>query len=233
MTEKYEVELYQDLYYGYAIFNKLLFNDKLPSVIITLQKSLKYYGYFIPEQYQNNSLIRSEIALNPEYFLFRTINETYSTLVHEMCHLEAFIDKKDSKNGYHNKYWVDCMIRCGLIPTDNGSLDGKRTGYKVSHIIEEGGLFDRVIEEEVKKGLLFNWKNIRFKGRKIDEKTIEALSSYKTDYEKIQALKKIGHEEMKDNGKKYMYECSCSKVWGKKGLSLICQLCSEPFIVKG
>lgn len=39
------------------------------------------------------------------------------------------------------------MESFGLIPTDTGKIGGKRTGRNVSHVILEGGVFDRLCNE--------------------------------------------------------------------------------------
>jgi predicted SprT family Zn-dependent metalloprotease len=87
--------------------------------------------------------ITDEIALNPAHFATRTPTKILSTLVHEMVHLWQHHCGKPGRRGYHNKQWAAKMREVGLIPTDTGQSGGKETGEKVTHLIEDGGPFDK------------------------------------------------------------------------------------------
>ena len=137
---------YTSLDAAYDHFNRELFSGKLPPCLITMQRHKGAYGYFSGDRFaslDNPDEVTDEIALNPAHFAGRTPTATLSTLVHEMCHLWQHHFGKPPRRSYHSKEWAAKMREVGLIPTDTGQIGGKDTGQKVTHIIEEGGRFER------------------------------------------------------------------------------------------
>jgi hypothetical protein len=102
---------YDGLTEAYAFFNARLFDGKLPSCLITMQRKAKAYGYFAGGRFgsKDGSEIADEIALNPTHFKGRGLEDSLSTLVHEMAHLWQHHFGKPSRTGYHNKEWAACM----------------------------------------------------------------------------------------------------------------------------
>ncbi len=94
-----------------------------------------------------------EISLTPTT-LYRTPQEIFSTLVHEMCHLWQWDFGNPSRNGYHNKEWAAKMREVGLIPSDTGQLGGKETGQKMTHYIEWEGRCQQAFNRRSKKYVL-------------------------------------------------------------------------------
>ncbi len=153
---------YLSLDVAYQYFNTHLFDAKLPTCLITLQRK-KCHGYFSPERFSgkngksNNTT--DEIALNPDYF-GRTDKEVLSTLVHEMVHLWQQHFGKPSRKSYHNKEWGDTMESLGLIPTTTGIPGDKRTGQSVTHAIIKGGKFDTLAINLLRiQGEIIEWKS--------------------------------------------------------------------------
>jgi hypothetical protein len=137
---------YTSLDAAYDHFNRALFGGTLPPCLITMQRHKGAYGYFSGERFvsiDDPKEITDEIALNPAHFGSRTPKKILSTLVHEQCHLWQHHHGKPSRTGYHNKEWAAKMRLCGLIPTDTGEPGGKETGQHMTHLIEEGGRFDK------------------------------------------------------------------------------------------
>lgn len=137
--------LYVTLTEAFAFFNRHLFADKLPPVIITLVVKPKSKGYFIRDRFEHieGAAPAAEIALNPSLFAERTVKESLSTLAHEMVHLwQATFGVNFPTRPYHNREWADKMLEIGLHPSDTGAPDGKETGAQITHYIEEGGKFD-------------------------------------------------------------------------------------------
>ena len=122
-----------------------------------MQRAQKAYGYFAGGRFgsKDGAVVTDEIALNPSHFHARTTEESLSTLVREMVHLWQHHFGKPSRTGYHNKEWAAKMREIGLIPTDTGLPGGKDTGQKVTHIIEEGGRFDRACAAYLATGNAF------------------------------------------------------------------------------
>lgn len=136
---------YTGLTLAYDHFNRELFEGRLPTCLITMQRKAKVYGYFAGGRFdaRDGGDVTDEIAMNPSHFKDRRIEETLSTLVHEMTHVEQHHHGKASRTGYHNKQWAGLMRRVGLIPSSTGAPGGKETGQRVSHYIEQGGGFER------------------------------------------------------------------------------------------
>ena len=108
-----------------------------------MQRKNNTYGYFSGNKFsaRDNKSTTDEISLNPRHFADRSVEEIFSTLVHEMVHLKQYHSGTQSRGGYHNADWAQSMREVGLIPSSTGRLGGKETGQKVSHFIEEGGRF--------------------------------------------------------------------------------------------
>lgn len=125
-------------------FNRELFASRLPQPMLTFSRRKMAYGLFIPEAWigRDGEPIH-EIALNPDQLSERTALEVASTLVHEICHEWQQLFGKPSRSGYHNKEFAEIMEARGLWTTSNGRMDGRRTGQKITHVILEGGAFER------------------------------------------------------------------------------------------
>src|ERR1700733_139836 len=147
-------QTYKTLDDAYRFFNKRLFGGKLPPCLITMQRSKKSYGYFAGGRFgsKDGREITDEIALNPSHFRERTSEQSLSTLVHEMAHLQQHHFGKPSRVSYHNKEWAQMMRAVGLIPSDTGAPGGKEVGQKVSHFIEPGGRFELACAELMRGG---------------------------------------------------------------------------------
>ena len=196
---------YQTLDDAYGFFNARLFAGRLPPCLITMQRSKSAYGYFAGGRFgsRDGRLVTDEIALNPSHFRARTSEQSLSTLVHEMTHLEQHHFGKTSRAGYHNKQWAGLMRQVGLVPSDTGAPGGKETGQKVSHYIEAGGRFEVACAELIRAGF--------------DPFYVELWT------EAGEATRK------KKAASKTRYSCpACdANAWAKPGLHLICGDCDE------
>jgi hypothetical protein len=141
-------ESYEELDAAYAFFNEALFGGVLPGCLITLQRRKTSFGSWIPERFVNRSGVRTdEIALNPEYFATRPVEDVLSTLVHEQCHQWRFRSGEPSRCGYHDRRWAAKMQEVGLIPSDTGAPGGKTVGEAMSHYIDPDGRFYHACKE--------------------------------------------------------------------------------------
>lgn len=133
-------------------FNQELFDGTLPSVMLNFSRQAKCLGFFAPNRWYDAGdgetvAVAHEISLNPSHLRERDLRSTYSTLVHEMVHLwQEDQGKKKSKRGYHNNEWADKMESVGLIPTATGLPGGKRTGHSMTHMVLDGGAYDRAFQ---------------------------------------------------------------------------------------
>lgn len=157
-------ELYGELQTAFAHFNEHLFGNALKPALITLVRKSRTRGYcslnrFVAagsEEAAQPEFV-NEIALNPAYFAVRSIMETLSTLVHEMCHQWQFELGQPPRSGYHDTEWASKMLEVGLCPSDTGEPGGKRVGQKVTHYIIRGGRFHLACEELLTRDFTLSW----------------------------------------------------------------------------
>lgn len=196
-------QIYDNLYKAFKFFNRELFGNKLPMVMLTLTPKRNALGYFHAESWKdvNNKEERQHhISMNPHYFANRPLDETLSTLVHEMVHLQQQIFGKPGKGAYHNKEWAQMMKDIGLMPSRTGMPGGKETGPTCSHYILEGDKFSKACEKLLKTKFTLDLAAIQFKTK-----------------------------TKKRNKTVYVCEESDVKIWGKPGLFIICGDTGAPF----
>jgi predicted SprT family Zn-dependent metalloprotease len=154
---KEQFDAYQS---SFRYFNEKLFGSRLPEIILNFSRRAKAYGFFAPERWKtqgDSPVVTHEISLNP-MMMERDAKELYSTLVHEMCHLDHHENGEHlSKKGYHNKEWGGLMKAVGLFPSSTGEKGGPETGFRMTHYIVEDGAFDRSFKDMPQEFLL-PWK---------------------------------------------------------------------------
>ena len=101
-----------------------------------------------------------EMALNPQHFAGRPIEETLATLGHEIVHLWQHHFGTSGRGGYHNAEWASVMESIGLIPSHTGKEGGKRTGDRVTQYIEPGGRFAVAVEKLLATGFTITWREL-------------------------------------------------------------------------
>jgi hypothetical protein len=133
---------------AYNHFNRTLFQRRLPAVMITQSRKNGTMGFCRPAAFQsaNGGVTVDEISLNPTYFDHRDRMEILSTLVHEMTHVEEFVNGTHLGGGYHNEIWGTLMERVGLMPSGTVEQGGKPIGTHMSHYVIKGGHFEREAE---------------------------------------------------------------------------------------
>jgi predicted SprT family Zn-dependent metalloprotease len=189
---------------AYDHFNTTLFNGKLPDCLIHMHRKAKCYGYFAGDRFGNEAGQKvDEIALNPTPFKDRTIEQSLSTLVHEMVHLWQHHYGDTGRAGYHNKEWAEYMVDVGLQPSSTGAPGGKTTGQKISHYIIEGGDYQQACAALLATGF-----------------TLPYIELWDESRNKAKA---------KSAASKTKFTCPCcmANAWAKPDASLICGTCSE------
>ena len=169
---------YAELQAAFDHFNAMLFDLRLPYCLITLQREKRTFGYFSNERFAmaGGTKVTDEIAMNPSYFVTRSIKETLSTLVHEMVHQWQHHFGESGRRGYHNKQWADKMEQLGLMPTSTGAPGGRKVGDMVSHYIIEAGRFDKAATKLLTKKFRLSWVD-RFPPDKPHKSASSALSN--------------------------------------------------------
>lgn len=152
-------QTYGPLQAAYRHFNDRLFQNQLPTYIVTLRAKGRTKGYYKHQAFAriNGEETTDEIALNAEYFRVDTPKVTLSILVHEMMHQAQRHFGKPTRPGYHDKKWADAMEAIGLMPSNTGAPGGKRIGYQMAHYIIPGGPFDVAYGEFEQSGHLLAW----------------------------------------------------------------------------
>jgi predicted SprT family Zn-dependent metalloprotease len=138
------IEQARVMQYVFDLFNDNLFAGALPQVIMNFSRSSKRtVAFFAPERWKKpGGEYVHEISLCPR-FLDRGLDEIFSSLVHEQCHLWQHRFGKPSRGGYHNRQWAEKMIEIGLQPKCSSGGD---TGQSCSHEIIPHGKFLKVFE---------------------------------------------------------------------------------------
>jgi hypothetical protein len=189
----------------FVYFNTELFAGELPPCLLNFSRKARTNGFFAPERWENAAAgeVRHEISLNPTQLKTRPLIDVAATLVHEMVHLWQQENGKPSRTGYHNQEWAAKMEAVGLMPSTDGTPQGKRVGQSVTHYIVGGAPFE-VAFRRMPEAIRLPWT---------------CVPEDDSDGKKRTASRN-----------KVKYACPCeNNVWGKPGLSITCDECEEPF----
>ena len=152
------MQTYKPLYDIIDKLNARFFGNRLPHVLLTLQRQPKVFGYMSINRFVNTKGDTThELALNPDYFPIYPITEILQTLAHELCHLEQLLNGKPSRSGYHNKEWGNMMEAIGLMPSSTGNVGGKKTGQHMGDYIIKGGVFEKFCAEILDSDFKIEW----------------------------------------------------------------------------
>ena len=189
---------------AYDFFNERLFGGRLPRCLITMQRQKGAYGYFAGRRFgsRDGAEVTDEIALNPAHFKSRTTEESLSTLVHEMAHLEQHHFGKPRRTSYHNKQWAGMMQASGLIRAIRRRPGGKETGQRVGHYIATAEPSTSACRRAVGQGFAVRYVELWGDPEKRKKK----------------AASKTRNTPVRDCG---------LNAWGKPDIDLVCGECEE------
>ena len=211
---------------AYTYFNKELFGNELPGVILNLSRKSKAMGFAAPFRWRESTGKEGkgtihEISINPSILTMSAV-EVYSTLVHEMVHIWQFQFGNPTRNGYHNKEWAAKMLSVGLIPSDTGMIGGKMTGQNMSDYPEPDGKFGKALKMMPKRFVL---PFVSIEGDKL--LLISLLGAGEGNPTGTQPL-----PPKPKYTSKVKYSCPNCKMnaWGKPELSIICRDCLESYL---
>ena len=140
-------DAYRGFYLAFEWFNAMLFDNKLPDAMITMQRSKRSRGYFSGERFghRRGTEVVDEIALNggapSSIAATRTSSQPWR---YEMTHEWQHDFGKPGRRGYHNKEWAAKMRKVGLMPSHTGEPGGQMrnrsptTSSKVDLTIQTG-----------------------------------------------------------------------------------------------
>ncbi len=206
-------ESYSELQQAFDYFNQALFEEKLPRCLITYQRSKRTYGYFSKQRFTHatSKQLIDEIAMNPSYFAVRPIEDTLSTLVHEMVHQWQFYCGNPGRRGYHNKQWAEKMLSIGLMPSDSGKPGGKDTGEQMSHYIVKNKEFDKACSQLLTEKFTLSWFD-RF----------PPVTHAVITPSLVEQIKLAEPQSNKSNRIKYRCSNCDIQVWGKPSIRILC-----------
>lgn len=225
-------ELYGALEKMFVTFNTELFAGKLPPVLFTTQRKNNVMGYYSPDRWENAKGERcSEIAINPNYVARSAMLEVMQTLVHEMVHAYQEMEGTPSRRSYHNKEWAEMMESRGLMPSDTGKPDGKKTGEKMGDYPIKGGEFLRVCESLAQGGAAVPWFDVHSEQGVCVPAHIEALELPPVLIAPVSSAPSRASKPPVKSANKAKYGCSgCGvSVWGRSALVIVCGSCNKPF----
>lgn len=155
-------DAYGRIQFAFDYFCEALFDGDLPHCVLTFVRRKKTLGYFGAELFASrDGQTAHEISLNSSYFAARSDLETLSTLASIMVDLHHHEYGPQNRRGgrgargYHDEPWVMKMLSVGLHPTSDGTWSGKMTGYRLEHLIIDGGPFDRACKALLESGFQF------------------------------------------------------------------------------
>lgn len=218
-------EVYDELQQAFNHFNRTLFDNLLPGAVLTLQRDRKSYGYFSSSRFVRRSgELADEIAMNPSHFAAQAIENTLSTLAHEMVHQWQHHNGKAGRRGYHNTEWASKMESVGLMPSNTGLPNGRRTGEQMDHYIVDGGPFSKACAELVVEPFTINWLD-----RIAIVPKVSATANIPPELmaiipPELAALGIVEGKPGKRVGNRVKYRCETCRMqaWGKPGLLLLC-----------
>ncbi|MGL1888712.1 MAG: SprT-like domain-containing protein [Reichenbachiella sp.] len=208
--------------FGY--FNKNLFDNSLPDVLLNFSRSNTVAGFFAATRWRHsNGEKKHEISINPTS-LAKGHKYLVETLVHEMCHLWQMEFGKPSRTGYHNKEWAAKMESVGLIPSSTGGPGGNKTGQRMADYMEEGGSLE-VLIQQLPENYWLPFQAMEYVMYAQSPDTVENELSEG----EIAALAEA--HEQKEKKRKRKYSCpSCGvNIWGKPDLNVTCGDCDVRF----
>lgn len=151
-------QIYKALLTSYDHFNRELFESRLPTSLITVQRKANVSGYVSQKRWKSASgAFTDELAINPEFFLGYPILEVFQTTVHELCHIWQAHFGESGRRGYHNKEWADKMESIGLMPSATGKPGGARTGERMCDYAIVDGLFYKSAVKLIESGFALPW----------------------------------------------------------------------------
>lgn len=165
------------------------------------------------------------LGINPRH-LDRDISGILATICHELCHIYENAYIHIPRGSYHDKQWAELMKDCGLNPV---YLNKSKTA--VSTEIVEGGIFEDFVKTfREKHGE--DYFNIVAYSSELERRIRTVLGIEDGDDEEGELKADNADKPVKKyNRNKVKYTCpSCGvKVWGKAGLRIACEECSELF----
>lgn len=209
---------------AYDYFNESLFDEKLPGVVITLQRKSQTVGMYRQASFEERGVHGQrldEIAINPDAYVGLPDIEVWQALVHEMCHQWQFHFGKPSRKSYHNREWADKMQAIGLIPSSTGEPGGAKVGQTMYDYVDDEGAFRACVLELRKSGL-----ELQIQSTDQSAQVARTEKSKKREAE----LRDAGLRKNRSNRIKYSCPSCSMNAWGKPELNILCGSCQQRLV---
>jgi hypothetical protein len=216
-------------------FNRVLFDDALPTPLYTLRRGAGGLGHFAANRWcDENGRVIAEISLSPELFAHHTWLMLMQTMAQQQCHLWQHVHGEPSRPGYHNAEWAAKMESIGLIPSSTGMPGGRRTGQAMSAYPIAAGKFVRACAD-LADGTLRMPVAMRWGAEVASPPPPVPIGLPRAALRRL--LSPIGTprddallvegQALRDQKRKVKYSCpGCAmNVWGRPGLRLRCGDC--------
>ena len=200
------------LEYGFAVLNRVYFDNELPPVVITIMSSPKTYGHFtVGRVWKAENGHYNEINISAEH-LDRNIENVMATLQHELIHFYCQLnDIADTSQGgrYHNKNFKREAEARGLVISY-----AKYIGYSVTE--PSAGFVEVIQSNGIKKPLDINREGAIW--------TAGPGGNGKPGGNGGQAGKR------KTSTRKYQCPCCGNSFRATKDIRVLCMDCGEQFL---
>ncbi|MFT5881954.1 MAG: putative SprT family Zn-dependent metalloprotease [Crocinitomicaceae bacterium] len=209
---------------AYEYFNKELFENELPGVLITLQRKSQNVGMYRRGSFKDrsdHSQEIDEISINPDAYVNLPDIEVWQALVHEMCHQWQFHFGKPSRKSYHNKQWAQKMESVGLTPSSTGRPGGNKVGQTMFDYVDVEGAFRRCTQQLRKLGVVVQLQSSN--EDRLVSRTLE-------DQEREAQMRQAGVKKNRSNRCKYSCPSCGMNAWGKPELNIVCGSCRQTLV---
>lgn len=200
---------YQEmLEYGFAVLNRVYFENELPPIVICIMSSKHSYGHYtVNKEWRVEKERLHEINISAEY-LDRPIENVMATLCHEMVHYYCALNGlSDTSQGgrYHNKTFKQEAEKRGLEISY-----AKYIGWSVT---QPASGFEQILKEN---GIV----------KPIDLNRDGSQMQYPVDG----GNKATGTKKPKSSTRKYICPCCGNSFRATKDINVLCMDCNTPFV---
>lgn len=232
-------QVYLELQQAFDHFNRTLYDNTLPSCLITLTQKKRSRGYFAADRYVHaNGQVVHELAMNARYFAPQPIEQTLSTLVHEMSHLWQHEFGTPGRRGYHNREWAEHLKSIGLHPSHTGEIGGREVGEQMTHYLLPEGRYLVACRALLSEDFQLHWfdrllPQIRA-AAPASSATPGEVTTPPLDLSPPPSLPEgslhVPETTDRSNRQKYTCPTCASSIWGRPRLRAACVDCGQPFV---
>lgn len=144
--------------------NQAFFDGDLPPFMITLDQSGRpKRSFFKAESFSSKSgEFINEIGVSSPYILIASLSDVFQSISYGLSHLANYVSEPTLNKRPTSAYCCHKVAklmeeRCGLMTSNTGMPNGKRTGGRMSYYAIPGGIFEQACNELVKQAFAISW----------------------------------------------------------------------------